>query len=918
MTGAGTRTGEDAYRHRWSWDGVGWGTHCVDCYPGNCPHRVFVRDGKVWREEPSGTFGAVEPGVPDMNPMGCNKGTVWSRQLTNPDRVTHPLRRVGERGEGRWEQISWDEAYAVLADAILDAVEASGPESVVHEGTPEMTTVVPTHRFMGILGGTVTDFNATTNDFNVGLHITYGKFSPVSSIDDWFHSELVLIWHMNPSFTRIPHAHFVFEARYHGAEVVLFAPDYNASAMHTDRFVPVEPGSDAALALAMSQVIVTEGLVDEGFVRTQTDLPLLVRTDTGRFLREADLVDGGRDDRFHVWVDGGPRPAPRGTLAHDAPPALDGRWTVTLADGAPVEVTTVFTLLRGHLDAHHTPEQASRSCGVHPDVVRDLARQVASRRTNILFGAAASKYFHGDLIERSLCLLLALTGNWGKKGTGIRSWSAGMFDGPALAMAKPSPGIEGTEAVVGALEGLVEMARAADPTLTRELASGRFSRFTSGMVPPFFFWYHHVGYRERWSRRDWGDPTMPREFDEYVQEALDAGWWDGLVKLPPERPPRVLIECGGNMVRRTRGGRNTVLRNLWPQLALVAVIDTRMSATALHADLVLPAAHHYEKLDFHIPTPHVMNLVFSDRVQAPEGESLTEWQLFAGLCRALADRAAARGLESYTDASGVVRRYEDLWSAYTLDGHYEDEERRTDEMLRDSVYTGTLPEGTDLPAMRKQGHVRFSGWGILPYGQAQASPFPEGETHTPFRNHVEEMHPYPTLTRRAQFYIDHPWFLEAGEALPTHKDAPDMGGPHPFRLTSGHCRWSVHRMNIAQHDLLQTHRGEPHVAINDRVAAERGIADHDPVEVRNGAGSFVVRAKLSPSVRPNQVIVYNGWEAFQFPGWQGPNDVEPGMVKWLHLAAGYGHLDYSPTAWQPATVDRGTRVDVRPAPEGAT
>ena len=69
----------------------------------------------------------------------------------------------------------------------------------------------------------------------------------------------------------------------------------------------------------------------------------------------------------------------------------------------------------------------------------------------------------------------------------------------------------------------------------------------------------------------------------------------------PESPPRVLIECGGNIVRRTRGGRNTVLEHLWPKLDLVVTVDVRMSSTALWSDIVLPAAQHYEKVALDIP-----------------------------------------------------------------------------------------------------------------------------------------------------------------------------------------------------------------------------------------------------------------------------------------------------------------------------
>src|SRR3989304_3682854 len=77
----------DTYRDQWNWDEVRWGTHCVDCYPGNCPLRVYVRDGKVWREEQAGTFPVIEAGVPDHNPMGCQKGVAWSRTLNGQERL---------------------------------------------------------------------------------------------------------------------------------------------------------------------------------------------------------------------------------------------------------------------------------------------------------------------------------------------------------------------------------------------------------------------------------------------------------------------------------------------------------------------------------------------------------------------------------------------------------------------------------------------------------------------------------------------------------------------------------------------------------------------------------------------------------------------------------------------------------------
>ncbi len=128
-------------------------------------------------------------------------------------------------------------------------------------------------------------------------------------------------------------------------------------------------------------------------------------------------------------------------------------------------------------------------------------------------------------------------------------------------------------------------------------------------------------------------------------------------------------------------------------------------------------------------------------------------------------------------------------------------------------------------------------------------------------------------------------------------------------LTSGHNRWSVHAMNQANTMILGTHRGEPNVMINPDDARERGIGDDDLVRVFNDVGEFKTRAKVAPNVKPGQVVSYNGWAGFQYQGWDGENEAEPGMVKWIGFAGGYGHINYMPNEWQPVPASRWTRCD---------
>jgi len=115
---------------------------------------------------------------------------------------------------------------------------------------------------------------------------------------------------------------------------------------------------------------------------------------------------------------GRPVEASRATLALDGvEPALDSTYAAKLADGRTVEVDPAFELLRRRLE-DYGPEQAASLCGVSPEVIAALARKFASKKTRVAYGRGGGKYYHGDLMERAMLLVLALTGNWGKKGAG--------------------------------------------------------------------------------------------------------------------------------------------------------------------------------------------------------------------------------------------------------------------------------------------------------------------------------------------------------------------------------------------------------------------------------------------------------------------------------------------------------------------
>ena len=261
---------EDLYRQRWSWDRVAKGTHgWLNCRSA-CNFDLFVKDGIVVREEQTGNYVASEPGVPDFNPRGCQKGACYTEVMYGPSRLSVPLKRVGERGDGKWQQISWDEALREIAEKLVDIAEKDGTDSIIHDLGPHFDlgpTTAGRTRFFAMMGATLSDDWAEIGDLNHGATLTFGFPHIGGSSDEWFLSDYVVVWMMNPAVTQIPDAHFLFEAKYNGTELVVVDPQYSATAVHADQWVPIKPGTDAALALATARHIWESRQIDLDYVR---------------------------------------------------------------------------------------------------------------------------------------------------------------------------------------------------------------------------------------------------------------------------------------------------------------------------------------------------------------------------------------------------------------------------------------------------------------------------------------------------------------------------------------------------------------------------------------------------------------------------------------------------------------------------
>ncbi|MCP4686457.1 MAG: molybdopterin-dependent oxidoreductase [Desulfobacterales bacterium] len=234
-------------------------SHCRMCH-GGCGVLVYVKDEKAVRI-------AGDPDCPINHGTLCAKGMASAELAYHPDRLTHPVRRVGPRGGGKWERVSWDEALDLIAERVLDYKEKFGPESIVMGyGTGRENEAV-IYRFANLLG--------SPNVLTAG-HFCYGPRIATSIItcgsnpivDYENHPKCLMVWGNNlvisnpDCYKGEPFSRSLDK----GARLIVVDPRLTRIAARADIWLRLRPGTDAALALAMANVIITEDLYDREFV----------------------------------------------------------------------------------------------------------------------------------------------------------------------------------------------------------------------------------------------------------------------------------------------------------------------------------------------------------------------------------------------------------------------------------------------------------------------------------------------------------------------------------------------------------------------------------------------------------------------------------------------------------------------------
>ncbi|WP_395070884.1 molybdopterin-dependent oxidoreductase [Paraburkholderia silvatlantica] len=235
-----------------------------DC-PDTCAMRVTVENGRAIKV-------SGDPDHPPTQGVLCTKVTRYAERVHHPKRLTQPMKRVGRKGEGRFEPISWDEAARIAAER-LGEIARRAPEAILpysYAGTMGLVQGDSiAQRFFHKLGASRLDRAICSAAGAAGLRYTFG--SSLGMLTEYFaESEVILIWGANPIASNLHFWTRAQEAKRNGAKLIAIDPYRSLTAEKCHRHVALKPGTDGALALGMMHVLITEDRLDHDYLAAHT------------------------------------------------------------------------------------------------------------------------------------------------------------------------------------------------------------------------------------------------------------------------------------------------------------------------------------------------------------------------------------------------------------------------------------------------------------------------------------------------------------------------------------------------------------------------------------------------------------------------------------------------------------------------
>lgn len=395
---------------------------------GACGWLATVVDDVIVDLKPAADYPCQE-----YNPRGCLRGMSMTHIIYGPDRVHKPKIRTGERGENKWREVEWDEALDYIAGHMRRIRDNHGPESmllfnqVVGTGYVQKGAQVRMAALLGMSFATAYDFNG---DISMGFTQTVGIDCVECETKSWAYCKTAILWSSNVFQTRIPDAKFLttHAKQRNNCQIISIDPRCSQTAKGSDQWLPINPGTDGALALSMCQVVIQDGHVDWPFLQKNTDLCTLIREDNGMRLRASD-VGQGTDAEFMVWDEALDAlyklPMDSLKLPVTAKFAFRGARAIKLSDGSTVNVVPAYELVEAEiLKPEYSPENVAAICDIPAQSIRDVATRYATERpSSIIIGMGINHRLHGDLTIRAVILLATLVGAHGKPGESVSIYS---------------------------------------------------------------------------------------------------------------------------------------------------------------------------------------------------------------------------------------------------------------------------------------------------------------------------------------------------------------------------------------------------------------------------------------------------------------------------------------------------------------
>lgn len=361
-----------------------------------------------------------EPSHPTGSAL-CTKGRAAPEIVTDPERVLAPLRRTAPKGSADpgWEPVGWNEALDDIAGKLGAIREQSGAEAVAFgvttpSGTPISDSIDWIERFIRGFGSPNTIYSTELCNWHKDFAHAFTTGSGIL-FPDYENTEAILLWGFNPSAVWLDQATQIAKAKARGAKIIAVDPRAAGYARGADHWLKLRPGSDLPLAMGLLRQLIARRGFDEAFLRRWTNAALLVREDSGAFLRADDIGETAHG-AYVAW-----NSAP---VFYDAARrSFDADTTDLMLRGTimvgGIACRPAFDHLCEAVEPYST-EYVARLTGVTPDA-QDSAAELLSKAGSVAYycWTGVGQHRNATQTDRAIAVLAALKGRHDAPGGNV-------------------------------------------------------------------------------------------------------------------------------------------------------------------------------------------------------------------------------------------------------------------------------------------------------------------------------------------------------------------------------------------------------------------------------------------------------------------------------------------------------------------